>query len=100
MRAAAGAAHEGAHAGAHAEGATTDPEERLAFALSDGRVGVLAVKGRKVYKPFLVDQRPLITPVQAVHRCSVGGCAHACTACRTLPVDAGPPGSGSLSREL
>jgi hypothetical protein len=24
------------------------PEERLAFALSDGRVGVLAVKGRKV----------------------------------------------------
>ncbi len=27
----------------------TGPEERLAFALSDGRVGVLAVKGRKVY---------------------------------------------------
>lgn len=24
------------------------PEERLAFALGDGRVGVLAVKGRKV----------------------------------------------------
>jgi len=44
--------------GAHgtAEGSTaatsggdiTGPEERLAFALSDGRVGVLAVKGRKV----------------------------------------------------
>ena len=44
--------------GAHgtAEGGTaatsggdiTAPEERLAFALSDGRVGVLAVKGRKV----------------------------------------------------
>ena len=45
-------------AGAHgnAEGGTaaassgdiSGPEERLAFALSDGRVGVLAVKGRKV----------------------------------------------------
>ena len=29
------------------------PEERLAFALADGRVGVLSVKGRKV-----VDTRP------------------------------------------
>ena len=29
-------------------GDITGPEERLAFALSDGRVGVLAVKGRKV----------------------------------------------------
>ena len=29
------------------------PEEKLAFALGDGRVGVLAVKGRKVSLPVL-----------------------------------------------
>ena len=38
---------EGGAAGA-ASGDISGPEERLAFALSDGRVGVLAVKGRKV----------------------------------------------------
>lgn len=38
---------EGGVAGA-ASGDISGPEERLAFALSDGRVGVLAVKGRKV----------------------------------------------------
>ncbi|KAK9867753.1 hypothetical protein WJX84_002654 [Apatococcus fuscideae] len=32
----------------HADGNTELPEERLAFALGDGRVGVLLVKGRKV----------------------------------------------------
>ena len=31
-----------------ADGQADLPEERLAFALGDGRVGVLAVKGRKV----------------------------------------------------
>lgn len=40
--------HDGANAGAAAPNDITGPEERLAFALSDGRVGVLAVKGRKV----------------------------------------------------
>lgn len=42
----AGQGHEGGHA-THASD-IAGPEERLAFALSDGRVGVLAVKGRKV----------------------------------------------------
>jgi hypothetical protein len=40
--------HDGANASAAAPNDITGPEERLAFALSDGRVGVLAVKGRKV----------------------------------------------------
>ncbi|BDA45713.1 probable WD repeat-containing protein 11 at C-terminar half [Coccomyxa sp. Obi] len=40
--------HEGAHAASAAPNDINGPEERLAFALSDGRVGVLAVKGRKV----------------------------------------------------
>ena len=48
MRAAG--AHSNAEGGAAAasSGDISGPEERLAFALSDGRVGVLAVKGRKV----------------------------------------------------
>ena len=48
MRAAG--AHGTAEGGAAAasSGDISGPEERLAFALSDGRVGVLAVKGRKV----------------------------------------------------
>ena len=35
-----------------ADGQADLPEERLAFALGDGRVGVLAVKGRKVLSPL------------------------------------------------
>ena len=37
---------------------TEQPEEKLAFALGDGRVGILAVKGRKVTTPRL----PLLFP--------------------------------------
>ena len=33
------------------DAASEAPEERLAFALSDGRVGVLSVSGRKVNRP-------------------------------------------------
>ena len=46
----AAGAHGAADGGAAAasSGDISGPEERLAFALSDGRVGVLAVKGRKV----------------------------------------------------
>ncbi len=48
--------HEGANAASAAPNDITGPEERLAFALSDGRVGVLAVKGRKV--PFMHPVSP------------------------------------------
>lgn len=32
------------------------PEEKLAFALGDGRVGILAVKGRKVSRPTIAPK--------------------------------------------
>lgn len=48
-RAEDGGAEKGTGHPAPDAGDITGPEERLAFALSDGRVGVLAVKGRKVW---------------------------------------------------
>lgn len=38
-------------ASSRGDAASEAPEEKLAFALSDGRVGVLSVSGRKVGNP-------------------------------------------------
>lgn len=61
------AGQDGANAGSAGQNDITGPEERLAFALSDGRVGVLAVKGRKVQSTTIENPLSFGQPYHCQH---------------------------------
>ncbi len=64
------------------------PEERLAFALGDGRVGVLAVRGRKVRTPRLLLMLPILQLSSANPSMSIDGLIYSQAPC--LPGHAAP----------
>ena len=86
MRAAG--AHGNAEGGAAAAspGDISGPEERLAFALSDGRVGVLAVKGRKVCRQTSLGSMIHIVCSDSAVKYKSAGQAGLCISDLSLPI--------------